>query len=325
MDRALEHPEVFQGIAAWDEKMQSTLMYIEAIAPTSQTVLITGETGVGKELIAVAIHSLSHRQGEYVAVNIAGLDDSMFTDTLFGHIAGAYTGADKTRQGLIERAAGGTLFLDEIGDLSPASQIRLLRLLETREYYPLGSDLAKRTDARILVSTNKDLKQEMREGRFRRDLYYRLKTHPVHIPSLRERSADLPQLIDTFIRQAAEEFGREIPAVPPTLYVLLKSYHFPGNIRELKSLVFDAISRQTSKSLDLSVFEEAVGEKEGSRTSNGNGAYFSNTEKLPTIKQATDSLIAEALSRANGNQSQAARMLGISPQALSKRLKGPKD
>jgi len=154
-------------------------------------VLITGETGVGKELVAKALYRLSGRKGEFVPVNVAGLDDNVFADTLFGHRKGAFTGADQARSGLVEQATGGTLFLDEIGDLSAASQVKLLRLLQDGEYFPLGSDVAKRSDARVVVATNQDLQHLQDPGRFRKDLYYRLCAHHVHIPPLRERCEDL--------------------------------------------------------------------------------------------------------------------------------------
>ncbi|HET6485875.1 MAG TPA: sigma-54 dependent transcriptional regulator, partial [Spirochaetia bacterium] len=176
IDGKLDHPEAFGPIVFRDEKMRSVLMYVESIAESRQTVLITGETGVGKELIATAIHALSGRKGPLVTVNVAGYDESMFSDALFGHLRGAYTGADKDRSGLIERSEGGTLFLDEIGDLKPESQVKLLRLLESREYYPLGSDAPRRTDARIVVATNRDLQRSVDDGAFRKDLYFRLET-----------------------------------------------------------------------------------------------------------------------------------------------------
>ncbi len=169
---------------------------------------------MGKELIASAIHALSGRKGPLVTVNVAGYDESMFSDALFGHLRGAYTGADKDRSGLIERSEGGTLFLDEIGDLKPESQVKLLRLLESREYYPLGSDAPRRTDARIVVATNRDLQKSVDEGTFRKDLYFRLETHHVHIPPLRDRLKDLPSLIDHFVSQAAAELSRPTPTVP---------------------------------------------------------------------------------------------------------------
>ncbi len=174
LDTNLKHPELFAPIITQNPHMFSIFRYIESIAVTSHPVLITGETGVGKELITRAIHQLSNRKGDFIAINVAGLDDTTFSDTLFGHKRGAFTGADRSRVGLIEKAANGTLFLDEIGDLAPTSQVKLLRLLQEREYYALGADVPSSTNARILVATNRDLLTLQETGTFREDLYYRL-------------------------------------------------------------------------------------------------------------------------------------------------------
>ncbi len=320
VQQTFEHPEALQGVVFRDEKMKAVLMYVESIARSAQTVLVTGETGVGKEVVARAIHSLSGRKGEFVAVNVAGLDDAMFSDTLFGHLKGAYTGADQERRGLIGTAAGGTLFLDEIGDLSPKSQVNLLRLLETREYYPLGSDLARRADARIMVATNRDLRKAVLEGGFRKDLYYRLQVHHVHVPPLRERTGDLAPLFDHFLRQACEEYGREVPEVPRRIYSLLQGYSFPGNIRELKSMVYDALSRSGSGPLAREHFEQVIGANTPLQPQNGEEPPLAVGDRYPTLKQATEYLIEEALRRCQGNQARAARLLGISPPALNRRI-----
>ena len=200
----LQNPEAFSEIITTSKIMRSIFQYIESIATSPQPVLITGDTGVGKELVARAVHTISRRQGDFIAVNVAGLDDSVFADTLFGHRKGAFTGADQTRTGLAEKASGGTLFLDEIGDLSPASQVKLLRFLQEGEFFPLGSDVAKRSDARIVVATNQELETLQNAGTFRKDLYYRLRIHHVHIPPLRERTEDLPLLLNHFLEKAAK-------------------------------------------------------------------------------------------------------------------------
>jgi DNA-binding NtrC family response regulator len=321
IERQLNHPEAFEEIVFRDEKMRASLLYIESIADSGQTVLITGETGTGKELVAKAIHRLSGLRGQLVTVNVAGYDENMFSDALFGHLKGAYTGADRDRPGLIERAENGTLFLDEIGDLKLESQVKLLRLLEGREYYPLGSDAPRRTDARVLVATNHDLDAAVNMGELRKDLYFRLRTHHVHLPPLRERIKDLPPLVDYFLQQAAKELGKDPPTVPPELYNLLKSYSFPGNVRELRSLIFDAVSRHGGGTLSLKMFKEAIGRKGTSKSKTTREDYFSTCLELPTIREATEMLVAEAMRRAGDNQSIAARILGITPQALSQRLK----
>jgi transcriptional regulator with PAS, ATPase and Fis domain len=301
--------------------MRALLLYVESIADTQQTVLIAGETGTGKELIAKAIHRVSGRKGELITVNVAGYDENMFSDALFGHLKGAYTGADHDRPGLIEKAEDGTLFLDEIGDLKIGSQVKLLRLLESKEYYPLGSDAPRRTNARILVATNCDLEEGVEKGVFRKDLYFRLKTHYVYLPPLRERTKDLPALIEHFIQETAAELGKTLPKIPPDLYLLLRSYHFPGNIRELRSLIFDAMSRNRGAVLSLKPVKEVVGSDVAVKPRISKADFFADAAELPTIKEATEMLVAEAMNRARDNQSLAARILGITPQALSQRLK----
>ena len=238
LSRRLEKPRACTGIITGSSKMKSICNYVMSISKTSEPVLISGETGVGKDLVARAVHTLSERTGEYVAVNAAGLDDGMFSDTLFGHMKGAFTGASGVRHGMIKRAAGGTLFLDEIGDLSIASQVKLLRVVENREYYPVGSDDAVKTDVRIIVATNRKLAELVGSGVFRKDLYYRLSTHEVEIPPLRERRGDIPLLFNHFAAEAADEFGKRVFAPSPELYSLLKAYSFPGNVRELRSIVY---------------------------------------------------------------------------------------
>jgi transcriptional regulator with PAS, ATPase and Fis domain len=293
---------------------------VESIAKTDETVLISGETGVGKELIAGTIHDLSRPEMPFVAVNVAGLDDTMFSDSLFGHRKGAYTGAADSRKGFLQQASGGTILLDEIGDLSPSSQVKLIRLLETGEYYPLGSDLTMKTDARIVVSTNKNLNEAVGSGEFRKDLYYRLSAHEIKIPPLRERKKDLPLLVSHFMEEASKKLSKEKIAVPPELIPLLEIYDFPGNIRELRSMIFDAVSKQTEKMLSLKSFKEAMGKDVQVFSKKQTEELIIFKDRLPTIAQAGDILVAEAMKRAKGIRSTAAILLGISPQALGKRL-----
>jgi DNA-binding NtrC family response regulator len=320
--RAIQHPEAFADILTDSEEMLAVFRYAEAIARTSQPVLIVGETGVGKELIARAIHVLSGRPGEFVPVNVAGVDDTLFADTLFGHVKGAYTGAASDRQGLIERASGGTLFLDEIGDLSPTSQVKLLRLLQEREYLPLGSDVARQTNARTVVATNRDLVALQESDRFRKDLYYRLRAHYVEVPPLRERREDLPVLVDHFLDGAARDLGKKKPSAPAEILDVLGAYHFPGNIRELQALVFDAVSKHVSGILSLDTFKQALGSSGRSpseRVVAEGSVQFG--PRLPSLKQARVLLIEEAMRRAKNNQSVAAQLLGVTRQALNKYLK----
>lgn len=320
----LAHPEVFESIISRSQQMRSVFQYAESVAPSSQPLLISGESGTGKELLARAVHQLSNRNGPLVTVNIAGLDDHIFADTLFGHQRGAFTGAEKDRPGLIEQAGSGTLFLDEIGDLSPASQIKLLRLLQEGEYYPLGSDQPKRSKARIIAATHQDLAARQTDGSFRRDLYYRLRTHQIQIPPLRQRKEDLPLLLDHFLQLAADEMQKPLPGYPQELLQLLAAHHFPGNVRELRALVFDALSHHRSHQLSMDIFARALNTDSASEAPQQqvhSSVSFNPDTSLPTLNEIDRLLVNEAMQRAGNNQSLAARLLGISQPALSKRLK----
>ncbi|MBD3317249.1 MAG: response regulator [Chitinivibrionales bacterium] len=328
LSNEIRAPRAFESIRTIDAKMTAIFRYVEAVAPSSHPILITGETGVGKELIARAIHAVSGRGGRLVPVNVAGFDDTILADTLFGHVKGAFTGAGGMRKGLIEQASGGTLFLDEIGDLSAASQVKLLRLLQEREYLPLGADAAKQTDARIVAATSRTMAELGESGIFRRDLYYRLKTHHVHIPPLRERRDDIPILVQAFLEDAAAEYGTTVPSVPPELFALLGTWHFPGNVRELRGIVFDALAKHRGKILSLRPFKKAVGLSEGENADGtkdhsirSGRSLLTFNDILPTFKQAESLLLQEALRRAQGNKSLAAGLLGVTRQAISQRLK----
>ncbi len=326
LEDTLHHPKAFSHIITHNKAMRSIFQYIEAIAVTSEPVLITGETGSGKELFAQAVHTLSDRKGKFVAVNIAGLDDTMLSDTLFGHIKGAFSGAEQTRKGLVASGDDGSLFLDEIGDLSPGAQVKLLRLLQEREYYALGSDVARRTDIRMIFATHRDLDSLQESGEFRQDLFFRLRTHHIHIPPLRERLDDLPLLLDYFLEEAAVRLKKKKPAYPDELAILLGTYHYPGNVRELQSMVFDALSKHVSRSLSMDVFKEYINKRGNNKESKTAGeitgdTVFSSLRTLPTLKESGRILVHEALYRAQGNQAIAAQMLGVTRQALNWRLK----
>lgn len=328
LSQELDHPDAFSEIITANTRMKSIFKYMEAIAVTPKPVLITGESGVGKELIAQAIHKLSKRSGNFIAVNVGGLDDTMFSDTLFGHRKGAFTSAETSRPGLIERANNGTLFLDEIGDLDNNSQVKLLRLIQNKEYYPLGSDVVKITNARIVTATNTPLDIKQKNGSFRTDLYFRLLTHYIEIPPLKERREDIPYLVNYFVRQAAESIKKKPPVIPGQLFPLLSAYPFPGNIRELQSLIYDAVSQCDTLILSLSVFKDYIKRR---RESDGQTEYqqqsslsFSYSGRFPTLKEVEDFLIQEAIKLSEGNQSTAATFLGINQSTLSRRLQEKK-
>ncbi|MDX9714974.1 MAG: sigma-54 dependent transcriptional regulator [Dissulfurispiraceae bacterium] len=319
----LINAEAFETITTQSSKMKSIFKYIEATACTNQPVLVSGETGSGKELIAKAIHKASGRKGAFIALNVAGIDDSFFSDTLFGHKKGAFSGADSSREGLIEQAAGGTLLLDEIGDLSEQSQTKLLRLLQEHEYYPIGADTPKRTDARIVVATNCDLKKLMSEKRFRKDLFFRLRAHQIELPPLRQRTEDISLLTMQFLREAAQEMDKKMPSPPAELFDLLSAYQFPGNVRELRAMIFDAVALHKTGLLSMESFRSYIGKNATGNASadrEEKNLHIEMTKGFPTLKEVQEYLIKEALKRSGGNQGVAASLLGITRQALNKRL-----
>jgi DNA-binding NtrC family response regulator len=327
LDNKLKNPDAFSHIITRNEVLFNLFKYTEAIAPTSLPVLIVGETGVGKELLARSVHSLSTRKGQFICVNIAGLDDAMFSDTLFGHRKGAFSGADCERKGLIEEAAGGTLFLDEIGDLNSESQVKLLRLIQDGSYYPLGSDLPKHSSARIIAATNRDLDAMQNNGSFRKDLYFRLEAHLLLIPPLRERLNDLPLLIEYHLEEAAHELQKKKPAYPHELISHLRQYTFPGNVRELRGMIFNAVSRHTSGILSLDAFKEKFERTSMNKQIDHDqspGEFFNFSQQLPTLDELQQSLINEALKRASGNKTLAAHMIGLTRQTLSNWMKKSK-
>ncbi|MEE9493735.1 MAG: sigma-54 dependent transcriptional regulator [Gammaproteobacteria bacterium] len=320
----IEHQDAFSKIITQNQAMFAVFRYMEAIAASQQPVLITGDTGTGKELFARAMHELSGRNGDFVADNVAGLDDAVFADTLFGHNKGAFTGADRIRQGLIAKAEDGTLFLDEIGDLTASSQIKLLRLLQEHTYFPIGSDKPNRTNARIIVATHCDVDKLVAKGGFRKDLYYRLHAHRIHIPMLHERLDDLPLLVEHFLEKAASALDKKVPTAPPELITLLKSYNFPGNVRELEGMIHNAVACHQGGVMSLDTFRSEIGVDtetiKGVVLPEGKGIEALFTDRIPTLKQAEQYLIEAALQQADNNQGIAAGMLGLTRQALNKRL-----
>jgi DNA-binding NtrC family response regulator len=325
----LRHPELFSSIITNNPRMIKIFQYMESVAGGEQPALITGESGTGKELIARAVHRLSGREGSFETVVVAGVDDTFFSDTLFGHKKGSFTGATEVRKGFIEKAVGGTLFLDEIGDLSITSQLKLLRLIEYKEYVPIGSDIVQHSHARIVAATSRNLVQLMDEHKFRKDLYYRF-THLIGLPPLRERSDDIPLLADAFLEQAAREYGKADLRLSDEAVIMLNSYGYPeNNIRELQKIILNAAAEAQDglitkeniiKYMPLHDMERILPNRKYA-----DEAKASFPGSLPTIKEVKKLLIDETLKRTNGSQSLSSEILGISRMALYKWLKKSTD
>lgn len=326
------HPEAFEGFLTRDPTVLRTFVYLEALAPLADPILITGETGVGKELIARGIHRASGRTGEFLAINLGGLDDHIFSDTVFGHRKGAFTGADSFRDGLITAAAEGTLFLDEIGEMPPESQARLLRLLDSGEFLRLGSDRPEYSRARIVCATNRDLESEVQAGRFRRDLYFRIATHQVRIPPLRERPGDIPLIMERLMANHADRIGRNPLRITDAVVRTVGSLPLEGNVRELQQIVLRALFHQrwddaTDPSFepsDIGMDQPLADEIEEGCIEPGEypgdePVVFG--DELPTPDDAVRRLLEEADRRYPGSRAAAAAAIGLSPQAFANRWK----
>lgn len=319
-----QRPDLFRSIITSSPRMVAIFQYIEMIAPSPKAVLITGESGTGKELLARAVHEASGRTGAFVPVNVAGLDDAMFSDTLFGHLRGAFTGADRVRTGLVEKAQHGTLFLDEIGDLEPSSQVKLLRLLQEGEFYPLGSDEPRKVSLRVLAATNADLAKKQEEGSFRRDLYYRLISHLINVPPLRERPEDIPALVAHYVQEASQSINRPAPGVPVDVLQLMSEYEYPGNVRELQAIVADAVSRTQGMEISFELIRGYIGGSLPEKRvlpAEVQSERFAWNGPFPTLQEVEDFFVDAALERSQGNQTAAARLLGVSQSTLSRRQK----
>lgn len=318
-------PEIFSGIRTINPHMQGIFKLIETMSISNNPVMITGETGVGKELIAHAIHNASGAQGEFVALNVAGLDDRMFADTLFGHKKGAFTGAHESRKGLISKAQGGTLFLDEIGDLGSDSQIKLLRLLQEREYYRLGSDALMKSDARIITASNADFTMLLSQGRFRRDLFHRLRSHHIHIPPLRERKDDIPLLIDHYLKTSSNSMRRSVPVIPEEVRTALEEYQYLGNVRELGNLIHNAVACNDSGTLAFKDFPgisspETPDPQDFRILRDKQFHMHAIFPRFPSMEAVEKLLINEALRLSSGNKSIAADLLGVARSTLHRKL-----
>ncbi len=296
------------------------------VAPTDATVLITGETGTGKELVARAVHAASPRaEGPFVAVNCAGFAETLLESELFGHERGAFTGADRARQGVFEAAHRGTLFLDEAGEMPLALQAKLLRVLMGGEVLRVGSTVPRAVDVRIVVATNRDLEAEVRGGGFREDLYYRLAVFPLQVPPLRERREDVPALVQHLLERVARDLNVPPRPVAPEAMAKLLAYDFPGNVRELRNLLERASILARGERIEASDLPVPSGAEEAaafSGVAEGLAAAFPPRVDLrKTLDEVERALITRALEAAGGVQAEAARRLGVSRSALAYRLR----
>ncbi len=304
-------PRAPENMVARSAAMQSLLAFVQLAAPSAATVLIEGESGSGKELIARAIHSGSPRANEpFQAVNMAAIPENLVESQLFGHVRGAFTGAETARDGLFRSAGRGTLFLDEIGDLPLQQQAKLLRVLETREVVPVGSDTPVRTECRIVAATNTQLMEAVQQKRFRADLFYRLATLRVRVPALRERREDIPALVQHFIHMHAAEHNRPVIGIDSVALARLMSWNWPGNVRELAHCIERATLVSSGSMLLLADLPSEIA---GAADSSGGGYH-------DAMEEFERALLAATLERCGGDRREAARILGLSLATLYRRI-----
>src|SRR5262252_2731901 len=311
LGKKYSHPNV----VARSPKMQEVLATVERVAPTNSTVLLGGESGVGKDMVARAIHEKSRRaSGPFLKINSTAIPENLLESELFGFEKGAFTGAVASKPGKFELADKGTLFLDEIGDVPPATQVKLLRVLQEREFERLGGTKTVKVDVRLIAATNKDLREALEQGTFREDLYYRLNVVPIDIAPLRERKEDISDLVNLFVTRFAGESGKVIEGIAPQAMQMLTNYHWPGNVRELQNIVERACALSKGPQL---LADDIHIDVRPSKSVNGTPGFL---PEGMTLEQWEDEMVQEALKRANGNKSQAARLLGLSRNALRYRL-----
>jgi DNA-binding NtrC family response regulator len=303
----------YENIIAKSDKMQAVLAMVERVAPTNATVLLGGESGVGKDLVARAIHEHSNRKsGPFVKINSTAIPENLLESELFGYEKGAFSGATNSKPGKFELADKGTLFLDEIGDVPPVTQVKLLRVLQEREFERLGGTKTLKVDVRLIAATNRDLRAALEDGSFREDLYYRLNVVAIDIPPLREHKEDIPELTQFFLEKYGREAAHPVKSITSAAMKLLMEFHWPGNVRELENVMQRSVTLARSETLDVDDIH-----LDRPHTANNSAPV------LPpgmTLEQWEQEIIREALRQANGNKSQAARALGLSRNALRYRL-----
>ena len=307
----------FEGIVGTSPAMQRAFSMIKRVAATDATVLIYGETGTGKDLVAQALHySGKRRNAQFVPLNCAALSEGIIESELFGHVRGAFTGAVEDRVGRIEYADRGTLFLDEVADMPPSTQVKFLHVLEQGEITPIGSNKSVKVDVRVIAATHGRLHEQVEEGRFREDLYYRLRVVVIDLPPLRERAEDIPLLCDSFLERSAERHGRGSLSLTDEALEALKKYHWPGNVRELKYVIENLTVTAHSSRVDLADLPDYI------RTAVSVPAVVPVSSSVPqTMEQAEIAAIKNALVVSRNNREEAARLLGIGERTLYRKIK----
>ncbi|MBI2424744.1 MAG: sigma-54-dependent Fis family transcriptional regulator [Candidatus Hydrogenedentes bacterium] len=309
---------VFEELVGHSPAMQRVVATIQKVAPTDSTVLLLGESGTGKEVLANTIHRLSNRQDRpFIAINCAALPENLLESEMFGHVKGAFTGADRDKVGLFEEANGGTIFLDEIGDMSPITQAKLLRVLQSGEIRRVGASLSQRVNVRVLAATNVDLVEAVADHRFREDLYFRLNVIQIRIPPLRERMEALPALTRHFLARHSQHFGKPVHGLDDHAYSLLTHYEFPGNVRELESILAHAVIMAEGDLIRAADLPEQVRVGLRPRLSL---PYHAEDGILP-LNAVEANHIRTVLERLEWNQSHAAQRLGISRSTLWRKMK----
>ena len=299
------------GIVGKSRKIEEVIRTIDLVAQSRSTVLVTGETGTGKELVARAIHHRSaQRDMPLIKVNCAAIPETLLESELFGHVKGAFTGAVTNKKGKFALANGGTIFLDEIGTMVPALQAKLLRVLQEREFEPLGSERSESVDVRVIAATNRDLRQLVSEGKFQEDLYYRLNVIPIALPPLRERRDDIPTLIEHFVRKHSQRAGKRIDGIDPSALKAMQQYDWPGNVRELENALERAVVLTTTPTIDSSAIFML-----GAAGTAQAGLPSLNLEQ--NLSWAERETLKKALDTAGGVKKDAAELMGISQRALS--------
>jgi two-component system response regulator HydG len=320
LQRQLDERFGFEGVVGNSSKMHDIIAKLRDIAPTSATVLIQGETGTGKELVAKAIHTNSPRKNKpFVAMNCTALNENLLEDELFGHEPGSYTGADRLRKGRFEHANGGTLFLDEVGDMPVTLQAKLLRVLENKEVFRIGSNEPIKVNVRLLSATNHDLEAAVAGGKFRPDLFFRLKVVTIKLPPLRERREDIPLLTAHFIKEFNQQHGKRVQGISEPLRRAIAAYDWPGNVRELRNLIESMVVQDHDGTLDLNDIQE--GDRLRSNLSPDNHSAGPGGFVGRPLNEVERYYIEQTLELTGGNREEAARLLGIGERTLYRKIK----